>query len=451
MEMKDLARVGMRKDDEMRYAASRSLQERAHRLIPGGCHTYAKGDDQYPFLSPGFIARGKGCRVWDVDGNEFIELGMGLRSVVLGHAFPEVTRAVREILDLGSNFNRPAPMEVDCADALLQLVKGADMVKFAKNGSDVTTAAVKLARAATGRDMVGICSDHPFFSTDDWFIGTTAMRAGIPGAIRELTVPFRYNDLESLRSIFRGFPGRIAAVVMEPEATEEPAPGFLTGVRQICDEAGALLIFDEMITGFRWALGGAQTLYGVVPDLSAFGKALANGFSVSALLGKREIMEMGGLRHEGERVFLLSTTHGGETHSLAAALATIRVYEREGVIDVLHRQGRRLRSAVEQVIGHRGLGEFFQVLGRASNLVFATRDRGGERSQVFRALFMQELLKRGVIAPSFVVSFSHDDSAIDEIVESVDGALEVYAWALDDGPESFLVGDPVKPVFRRFN
>ena len=434
-----------------RYGISRILQRRAHDRIPGGCHTYAKGDDQYPLMSPGFIARGKGCRVWDVDGNEFIELAMGLRSVVLGHAFPEVTSGVREALDLGSNFNRPAPIEVDCAEALLQIVKCADMVKFAKNGSDVTTAAVKLARAATGRDMVGICSDQPFFSVDDWFIGTTAMGAGIPKGIRELTVSFRYNDLDSIRSIFREFQGRIAALVLEPATTEEPAPGFLPGVRRICDEEGALLIFDEMITGFRWALGGAQCLYGVEPDLSTFGKALANGFSVSALLGRREIMEMGGLRHEGERVFLLSTTHGGETHALAAALATIRVYEREGVIGVLHRQGQRLRLAVEQVIDHRRLDGFFQVLGRESNLVFATRDQNGERSQVFRALFMQELLRRGVIAPSFVVSFSHDDSAIDEIVEAVDGALEVYAQALDEGPERFLVGDPVKPVFRRFN
>ena len=445
-----MTRAGTHPEDE-RYQVSRELRRRAHDLIPGGCHTYAKGDDQYPLLSPGFIARGKGCRVWDVDGNEFIELAMGLRSVVLGHAFPEVTRAVREALELGSNFNRPAPIEIDCAEALLQLVEGADMVKFAKNGSDVTTAAVKLARAATERDMVAVCSDHPFFSTDDWFIGTTAMSAGIPKGIQDLTVSFRYNDLDSIRFIFRKFQGRIAALVMEPATTEEPAPGFLPGVRRICDEEGALLIFDEMITGFRWAMGGAQALYGVEPDLSTFGKALANGFSVSALLGKREVMELGGLRHKGERVFLLSTTHGGETHALAAALATIRVYEREGVVDVLHRQGQRLRSAVEQVITLRGLEAFFQILGRASNLVFATRDRDGERSQVFRALFMQELLKRGVIAPSFVVSFSHDDSAIDEIVEAVDGALAVYSRALEEGAERFLIGDPVRPVFRRSN
>ena len=298
-------------DPTDRYPSSRDLQGRAHALIPGGCHTYAKGDDQYPRLSPGFIRRGQGCRVWDVDGNEFIEYGMGLRSVVLGHAFPDVLRAVREALDSGSNFCRPSPLEVECAETLLRMVPGAEMVKFAKNGSDATTGAVKLARAFTGREMVAICSDHPFFSTDDWFIGVTAMDAGIPQAIKDLTVSFRYNDLESVRVLFDRFPSQIAALVLEPAATEEPRDGFLTELRRLAHDNGALLVFDEMITGFRWALGGAQALYGVQPDLSAFGKALANGFSASALVGRREIMELGGLRHRSERVFLLSTTHGG--------------------------------------------------------------------------------------------------------------------------------------------
>jgi glutamate-1-semialdehyde 2,1-aminomutase len=325
------------------------------------------------------------------------------------------------------------------------------MVKFAKNGSDVTTAALKLARAFTGRDVVGLCSDHPFFSTDDWFIGTTAMDAGIPQVIKSLTVTFRYNDLESVRSVFERFRGRVAALVMEPATANEPAPGFLAEVRKICQSEGALLIFDEMITGFRWGMGGAQAVYGVEPDLSAFGKALGNGFSVSALLGRREIMELGGLRHKGDRVFLLSTTHGGETHSLAAALATMRVFREKGVIEALYRQGQRLRTGVDQVIHHRGLDGFFQVLGRASNLIFATMDREGQRSQPYRTLFLQELLKRGVIAPSFVVSFSHDDGAIDRTVEAVDGALEVYSRALEDGLDEFLVGDPVKPALRRFN
>lgn len=427
-----------------------ALRVRAHDLIPGGAHTYAKGDDQYPEGAPAFIERGFGCHVWDVDGREFIEYGMGLRSVTLGHAYPAVVEAAAAAMKRGTNFTRPSPMEVECAEALLSVVPG-DMVKFAKNGSDVTTAAVKLARAATGRDLVGICKDQPFFSTDDWFIGTTPMASGIPRSVRALTLPFRYNDLESVEALFRRHSGQIACLVLEPAAAQEPAPGFLEGLRRLCDAEGALLVFDEMITGFRWHLGGAQTLYGVRPDLSTFGKGIANGFAVSALVGSRSVMELGGLRHDRERVFLLSTTHGAELHALAAAMATIRVYEREGVIERLHRQGRRLRTGLEEAARDLGLSDHFQVLGRDSNLVYAARDAEKKPSQAFRTLVLQETLKRGILMPSLVVSFSHSDEDVDRTVTAVGAALEVYRRALDGGIERFLEGRPVKPVFRERN
>ena len=194
----------------------------------------------------------------------------------------------------GTNFTRPSPIELDCAEELLSLIKGADMVKFAKNGSDATTAAVKLARAFTGRDMMAICAEHAFFSTDDWFIGSTPMAAGIPAAIRDLTIKFHYNDIESLRRLFDRYPDRIACIVLEAETITEPADNFLQNVQRLCGEKGALFILDEMITGFRWHLSGAQALYGITPDLSCFGKAIANGFALSALVGKREVMELGG-------------------------------------------------------------------------------------------------------------------------------------------------------------
>lgn len=200
------------------FSKSDSLQPKAHRLIPGGAHTYAKGDDQFPERAPGFIARGKGCHVWDVDGNESIEYGMGLRAVTLGHAFEPVVGAAYRQMQLGTNFSRPAKIEIDLAEKLLEIIEGADMVKFAKNGSDVTTAAVKLARAYTGRDLIAMCGDHPFFSTDDWFIGTTQMDAGIPRAVSKLSLKFRYNDIESLCELFDQYPDSVACVIMEPEA-----------------------------------------------------------------------------------------------------------------------------------------------------------------------------------------------------------------------------------------
>jgi glutamate-1-semialdehyde 2,1-aminomutase len=429
-----------------------ALRSRAHDLVPGGCHTYAKGDDQYPANAPPFLVRGQGCRVWDVDGREFIEYGMGLRAVALGHAHPRVTAAACRALEQGLNFTRPAPLEVECAEQFLRLVPRAEMVKFAKNGSDATTAAVKLARAWTGRDLVAICEDQPFFSTDDWFIGTTAMAAGIPQAIRNLTVGFRFNDLESVERLLDRYAGRIACLVLEPATAVEPAPGFLAGLRRLCDRDGTLLVFDEMITGFRWHTGGAQEVYGVTPDLATFGKAMGNGFAVAALAGRREIMELGGLRHhQRPRVFLLSTTHGAEAAGLAAALETMRIYAAEPVIETLYRQGERLRRGVEAAAAAHGVAAQVQVFGRAPNLIFVTRDAQGERSQSFRALFMQELIRRGVLGPSFVISYAHGDAEVDQTIQAVDGALAVYRRALEDGVERHLHGPPVQPVFRPYN
>jgi glutamate-1-semialdehyde 2,1-aminomutase len=433
------------------FSKSRALRPKAHQLIPGGCHTYAKGDDQYPELAPGFLVRGKGCHVWDIDDNEFIEYGMGLRAVTLGHAFEPVVEAAYRQMQMGTNFTRPAMIEVDLAEEVLAIVDGADMVKFAKNGSDVTTAAVKLARAYTGRDVIAICGDHPFFSTDDWFIGTTDLNAGIPRAVIDMSVKFRYNDIVNLRDMFDRYPGRIACVVMEAETVTPPLPGYLETVKVLCEERGSVLIFDEMITGFRWHLGGAQAFHHVVPHLSAFGKALGNGFAISALLGRHEIMRLGGLDHQEERVFLLSTTHGAETHAMAAALETIRIYRERGVIEFLWKQGERLGALVNKSIRENRLEGFFQLIGRPCNLVFETRDQAHERSQAFRTLFMQELIRRGVIAPSFVVSFSHSDDDIDRTGEAVYEAHGVYRKALDEGIEKYLEGRPVKPVNRRFN
>jgi len=438
--------------EEMKdFSQSRALRRRAHELIPGGAHTYSKGDDQFPERAPGFIVRGKGCHVWDADGNEFIEYGMGLRAVTLGHAFEPVIKAARAQMDLGANFTRPAKIEVDLAESLLDLIDGADMVKFAKNGSDVTTAAVKLARAYTGRDLIAICGDQPFFSTDDWFIGTTEMSAGIPRAIAEMTLKFHYNNLQSLNELFERFPNQIACVLMEAETTTPPETGYLQKIKDLCGQQGAVLIFDEMITGFRWHLRGAQKFHGVVPHLSTFGKAMGNGFAISALAGKREIMRLGGLDHDQPRVFLLSTTHGAETHALAASLETIKTYREQNVVEFLWRQGERLRTLVNQSILENRLQGFFELIGRPCNLVFATCDQDGNRSQAFRTLFLEELIRRSILAPSFVISFSHTDSDIEQTADAVYEAHVIYRRALDEGVEKYLEGRPVKPVDRKYN
>ena len=431
--------------------STRALRSRAQKTIPGGAHTYAKGDDQFPAIAPPFIARGSGCHAWDLDGNEYIEYAMGLRSVTLGHAWPSVVEAAERQLRLGQNFNRPAPVEVECAESLVGMITSADMAKFTKDGSTANTAAVKLARAATGRDMVALCADHPFFSYDDWAMSVTDVDAGIPDPAASLTLTFPYDDLARLGALFDANPGRIACVIMEPAKYADPSDGYLTGVRRLCDEQGALMILDENISGFRWHTGGAQMYYGVEPHLSTFGKAIANGFALAALVGQRDIMELGGLGHQRERVFLLSTTHGGETHALAAAVATMQVYREEPVIERLDAAGTRLQRGCREVIARHGLADFVGVEGKPCCLVYTTRDADGKPSQAFRALFMQELIRRGVLAPSFIVSYSHTNADVDATIEAVDGALSLYGRALEEGPGRFLVGPPTKSVYRRYN
>jgi glutamate-1-semialdehyde 2,1-aminomutase len=434
----------------MKFDASIALQDRFHSVIPGGSHTYAKGDDQFPEFMPPYIVRGKGSHVWDADGNEFIEYGSGLRAVTLGHAYPSVVEAAYKQMQLGSNFIRPATIELEVAEQLLGFVNGAEMVKFAKNGSDANNAALKLARAYTGRDLVAICGDHPFFSVDDWFIGTTAMNAGIPQAVKDLTVKFKYNDLDSLKQLFAAHPGKIAAIFLEPEKDKEPQNRFLHEAQKLCHENGAVFVLDEMITGFRWHLGGGQGYHDIVPDLSCWGKGLGNGFSVSALVGKREIMKLGGWRgNDKDRVFLVSTTHGAEAHSLAAAREVMNVYRREPVIETLWARGERLAAGFKKSVAELKLEDQMGIFGKPCCLVFGTKDQNKQPSQPFRTLFIQECMKRGVLASSLVVSYSHSEQDIDRTNEALHEAMVIYKKALGEGVEKYLVGRPVQPAIRK--
>jgi glutamate-1-semialdehyde 2,1-aminomutase len=432
-----------------KFAASAEHTAAARQLIPGGAHTYARGDDQYPEGMAPVIERGAGCRVWDIDGNEFVELGSGLRANTLGHGFEPVVRAVQRYLADGVGFVRPHRLELEAAERLIDLIPSAEMVKFGVNGSDTTSAAVKLARAYTGRDMVAVCRQQPFFSTDDWFIVTTPMSAGIPDSVRPLTVQFSYNDLASLEALFEAHPGQIAAVVLEAETVEPPAPGFFAELRQLCDRNGALLVLDEIITGFRWHERGAQYVYSIEPDLCTFGKGIANGLPLSALAGRRDVMRLGGHVDDADRVFLLSLTAGGQPWALAAMLAVIDTYQQEGIAGQLHSIGADLRAGVEEVVAAAGLSDYFQVRGRDCNLVYVARDADGQPSQEFRTLVLQEFLEHGILAPSFVVNAAHDPKAISQVVDAVADLMPVYRRALDDGVCSVLRGRPVRPTIRR--
>jgi glutamate-1-semialdehyde 2,1-aminomutase len=326
------------------------------------------------------------------------------------------------------------------------------MVKFAKNGSTVTTAAVKLARAFTGKKHVALCAQHPFFSYDDWFIGSTLLQRGVPEAFAATSLKFDYNDIASVEKLFTEYPDQISCVILEPATTVGPKDNFLHKVQALCRRFGAVLILDEMLTGFRFHLQGAQKMFDLEPDLCTFGKGMANGFSVAALAGKREIMDLGGIDREGlERTFLVSTTHGAEMCGLGAFVKTIEEYRRLGVIEHLWSYGERLVNGMNGIAKELGLTDQFVVDGYPCHPNYTTRDANGAGSLEFRTLFSQEMIANGVLMPWIALSYEHGDLELEITLEATRKALSVYRDALQGGVDRFLKGKAIKPVFRKHN
>ena len=434
------------------FRRSREFSARIHDLIPGGAHTYSKGDDQFPQNAPAAIVCGEGARVWDLDGNSYIDCSMGLTSVSIGHGYEPVVDAVARAAREGTNFQRPAALELQAAQGFLETVQAGDMVKFAKNGSTVNTAAVKLARAYTGRNRVALCREHNFFSYDDWFIVTTPCDRGIPEETRQLTAAFSYNDIESVEALFASRDHDIACLIMEPVKFDPPRPGFLGDVAALCKERGVVFILDEMISGFKWSLTGASDYLGVKADLTTWGKGIANGFSACALTGKAEIMELGGIRHAGkDKLFLISTTHGAETTGLAAMLATIDAFKRHDMIRGNWARGQALQQALGSVIADHGLHRFLGVSGYPCLLALECRNAAGTPDDEFRTLMMQEMIANGILFQGlFYVTWSHQQAELDETVRAFDLACGVYRQAIDAAScRGLLTGPAAKPVFRR--
>ncbi len=456
----------MRTNSETDFSA---LRERLHRAIPGGAHTYSRGDDQFPSIAPPVLERGKGAYVYDTHGTRYLDYGMALRAITIGYADSRVNAAAIAEIEKGVNLTRASVTELEAAELICETIPSAEMVKFAKNGSNVTTAAIKIARAFTGRRYICVPRQHPFFSFDDWFIGTTVIKRGVAMEQAATTLLFDYNDLDSLKQLFDAYPGEIAAVMLEPSTHITPCPGddlgarpwalenpgkhcFLHDVQDLAKAHGALFILDEMITGFRWHLQGAQTYFGVTPDISTFGKAMANGFALAAVTGKREIMQVGSIDTVGmERTFLLSSTHGGEMPALGAFIEATRINREEDVASHLWQYGAQLRHAMAQVATRHGVADYFTVEGPAVALNYITRGADKIASAEMRTLFSQEMLKRGVMMPWISFSQAHGAAELAQTTEALDGALAIYARALADGPGAYLHGPAVKPVFRSHN
>jgi len=423
---------------------SRSLAhyQRALKTIPQATQTYSKSAVNFvPGASPLFLDRGDGCRVWDVDGQVYLDYVLGLLPVVLGYRDPEVDEAIIDQLGRGISFSLATELEADVAEALVRLIPSAEMVRFAKNGSDVTAAAVRLARAHTGRDLVAVCGYHGWH---DWYIGTTTRDLGVPQAVKRLTRAFDFNDADTLATLLKSEPGKFAAIMIEPAGIVDPEAGFLERVRQLADHHGAVLVFDEIVTGFRCAIGGAQARYGVTPDLSCFGKAMGNGMPISAVVGRRELMQL------MDKVFV-SGTFSGEALSLAAARATLAKLERCNVTDRIAAAGRHLSRDFSAIIDKRGLSQTMSVEGPDWWPRIRFKSTTELSSKLATSLMRQEMAAAGVlIGSSFNLCLAHDSEPIlEDTLRRLDIAVEALATALgDQDPGSYLRGQGLQANFQ---
>lgn len=437
---RDLVAHGHAQAAARSFAKSDALFERASALIPLASQTFSKSHQQVVRgAAPLFIQGGKGCRIRDVDGNEYIDYVMGLMPVILGYGDPDVDAAITRQLEDGITFSLASPLETELAERLVRLIPCAEQVRFGKNGSDATSAAIRLARAHTGRDKVMMAGYHGWH---DWYIGTTTRDLGVPAAVKALSHKVPYNDLDAVETLLKAEPDAFAALILEPASTAAPHPGYLEGLRALTDRYGVVLVFDEIVTGFRMALGGAQAHYGVIPDLACFGKAMANGMPIAAVVGRADIMA------RMEDIFF-SATFGGEALSIAAAIATLDKLEREDLPARLWRRGDALRDAANRVFDRRGLGNLIRFEGDGwwprINV-----GAGPVDANIVRSLLRQEFIAEGLyLLSSLNLSLAHDDDVVvRDTLSAMDVALGRVADALDSpDPAACLKGPPIQQTF----
>ncbi len=423
------------------FKKSQKLFSKVSKLIPLASQTFSKSYLQFiKGQAPLFASRARGATIWDVDGNSYIDFINGLLPVILGYQYKAVDEAIKKQLQKGIVLSLPSPLEAELAELLIKHIPSAEMVRFGKNGSDATSGAVRLARAVTGREHVAVCGYHGWH---DWYIASTTRNLGVPKSTRKLTHKFEYNNLASLEEIFHEHRNQVAAVIMEPMSYDEPKDNFLQKVKELTHKNGALLIFDEVITGFRFSLGGAQKLFGVTPDLAAFGKSMANGMPISALVGKRKYME------KVADIFY-SFTQGGELLSIAAAIATIKGIERRKVIPYLWKLGGILQKSTNALIKQHGLQGTVEVKGKPVWQVFSIHEANGFSDLEIKSYIQQELLQRGFLwFGSHNMSFAHTNADIKNLLTAYD---EIFARlrSLLAGKQlrSVLKGKPITNIFK---
>jgi glutamate-1-semialdehyde 2,1-aminomutase/spore coat polysaccharide biosynthesis protein SpsF len=427
---------------KLKIKKSLKLKKKIETAIPDCSQTFSKGPSQFvQGVAPVFLEKGKGSHIWDVDRNRYLDYTMALGPIILGYNYPKINEAVKKILKKGITFTLPHRLEGRLAEILCDIIPCAEMVRFGKNGSDVTSGAVRLARAYTGRDKIACCGYHGW---QDWYIATTTRNKGIPEQAKKLTLTFEYNKIESLEKIFKENKNQIACVIMEPVGIIEPQDNFLQKVKDLTHKNRALLIFDEVITGFRLSLGGAQEYFKVVPDLACFGKAMGNGFPISAIVGKEEVMKL------FKEVFF-SFTFGGEIISIAASITTIKEIKEKNVIFYLWEQGRKIRDGYNILVREYGLQKYTQCIGYPSRTIITFKNDKNQNWWELKSLFQQECIKRGILfTGNHNICFSHTSKDIDYTLRVYRTVLEIIKDAIKKNKvKELLKGQPVKPVFRK--
>ena len=423
-----------------KYSAHLAHYTRAKKYLPNQSQTLSKSPQQFVRgKMPLFSKRAKGAYIWDITGNKLLDYIGALGPIILGYADPTTDAAIRRQLKDGIIFSQPHPLEVEVAQLLTELVPGAQMVRFGKNGSDATAGAVRLARAHTKRDIILFCGYH---GAQDWYIITTERNAGVPKLLKKLIYKFEYNNIASLQKLFKRFPRAVAAVIMEPAYAEAPKDDFLKKVKELVHAHGALLIFDEIITGFRWSAGGAQKYFKVTPDLSCFGKSIANGMPLSAIVGRRDIME------KTEDVFF-SLTYGGECLSLAAAKAVLtELKSRPEILAYIWRMGSILQTGIRKHINKYGLERHIECVGFPPRPIMHFYAEDGKTWPELRTLFQQYIIDAGILYSTYWnMTYAHKEHHIRYTLRAVDNAFALVKKDIEAGAVNARVGDSIKPVF----
>ena len=424
-----------------KFLKSQNFLKRSQQVIPLGSQTFSKCYTQYPIgNAPLYIKSGKGGRVWDVDGNEFVDLVCGLLPVVLGYCDDDIDQAIQRQLKSGITFSLPSPLETELAERLVEIIPCAEMVRFGKNGTDATSAAIRLARAYTGRDHIIALGYHGW---QDWYIGSTTRNKGVPDAVSELTHRIPYNDISSVKEIIEQYHDDVAAIIMEPMTADEPLPGYLEEIRSLTYEKEIVLIFDEVITGFRYSLGGAQELFDVTPDLATFGKAMGNGMPISAVVGRSDIMS------EMEHVFY-SGTFGGETLSIAAAIAVVDKMIHEPVIEKLWSNGTLLSEGIKEKILLNDLSNIVTLKGKPPWTILSFHDNESASAEVMKTFYMVEMLNNGVLTlGTHNICYAHNDDDINMVLSAYDIVLSKLADEIKCGDLAKRLSVPIiQPVFQ---